>query len=81
MKLADDRLHWQCRRGMLELDILLQDFLDQQYQGLSDSDKELFKELLTYPDQVLLDHLLGRAAPIDAGIAHVVSKIRHPVTS
>ena len=31
------RLRWKCRRGMLELDLLLRDFLDSGYQDLDDA--------------------------------------------
>ncbi len=29
------RLQWQCRRGMLELELFLQDFLTYDYDALS----------------------------------------------
>ncbi|MFZ1712954.1 MAG: succinate dehydrogenase assembly factor 2, partial [Nitrosomonas sp.] len=32
-----NRIRWRCRRGMLELDIVLQRFLDNQYARLSES--------------------------------------------
>lgn len=76
-----DRIYWQCRRGMLELDILLQAFLANGYDNLSEQEKQAFETLLTYPDQILIEYLMGRMAPIDGSISHVVSKIRHPALS
>ncbi|OGT20232.1 MAG: hypothetical protein A2V90_03650 [Gammaproteobacteria bacterium RBG_16_57_12] len=72
------RLRWQCRRGMLELDLMLEAFLEQRYEQLSERERSAFEELLTYPDQLLQDYFYGRAAPIDAGIADVIQKIRQP---
>ncbi len=74
---ARNRLQWQCRRGMLELDWLLQDFMQQGFDQLSDAEQATFERLLTYPDQTLWDYFMGQAVPIDPAIAHVVQQIRH----
>lgn len=52
---VDSRLRWRCRRGMLELDILLNEFLDKQYTELSIEQKNIFDQVLEYPDQLLYD--------------------------
>lgn len=70
------RLRWQCRRGMLELDVLLQDFLGKGYVRLSGEDRQAFAQLLDYPDPVLLDYLMGHMISTDPKIAHVVAQIR-----
>lgn len=70
------RLHWQCRRGMLELDLLLQAFLEQGYDRLDAEGKQAFAELLDYPDQLLLEYLMELSHPLDARIAHVIKCIR-----
>ncbi len=75
------RLYWQCRRGMLELDLLLQAFLDGQFDTLNAPEQQAFSDLLGYPDTVLLEYMLGRMIPTDKAIADVVAKIRRPVTS
>lgn len=54
------RLRWQCRRGMLELDLILQGFLDKNYLNLSPDDQDLFEQLLTYSDQALYSYLIKR---------------------
>lgn len=74
------RLYWQCRRGMLELDLLLQAFLDKQFDTLATPEQQAFTDLLGYPDTVLLEYMLGRMIPTDKAIADVVAKIRRPVT-
>jgi antitoxin CptB len=70
------RLRWQCRRGLLELDLLLGDFLDRGYSGLPEQDKLLFVKLLDYPDQLLLEWLMGRIVPADREVTHLVQTIR-----
>ena len=54
-----DRLHWQCRRGMLELDELFGRFLKTTYQALAPNDKSLFIELLNESDPDLYQWLLA----------------------
>ncbi len=75
------RLYWQCRRGMLELDILLQGFLDTNFDALATAEQQAFGELLDYPDAVLLEYMLGRMSPTNQSIANVVTKIRAPFES
>ncbi len=75
------RLYWQCRRGMLELDILLQGFLDTKFDALAAAEQHAFVELLDYPDAILLEYMLGRMIPTDPRIANVVTQIRTPVES
>ena len=71
------RLHWQCRRGMLELDELLDGFLQKAYTDLSAAQKQTFEEILELPDQLLFDYLLGQGKPIDKDVADVIQQIRY----
>ena len=48
-----NRLMWASRRGMLELDLMLQPFVEDHYDQLDQSDKQLFHELLELEDQQL----------------------------
>lgn len=67
---------WQCRRGMLELDLLLNNFVDKKSDALSRPQRQAFELLLTYPDQTLLDLLLGNAISSDPAIAALVQQIQ-----
>jgi antitoxin CptB len=67
---------WQCRRGMLELDLLLNNFVDKKIDALTQQQRETFELLLTYPDQTLLDLLLGNAVSSDSAIATIVQQIQ-----
>ncbi len=71
------QLKWRCRRGMLELDLLLRGFLDQGYHTLTEQGRAAFQQLLTYPDQDLLEYLMARALPTDKDVADVVNSIRN----
>ena len=70
------RLFWQCRRGMLELDLLLQDFMNKTYDSMNLKQKQAFEILLQSPDQLLHDYLLGDTIPFDKDVADVVKQIR-----
>lgn len=72
-----NRLSWQCRRGMRELDVLLGNFLDRRYSSLDDIEQRTFELLLEYPDAVLLELLMGRMTPADADMAKIVTQIRN----
>lgn len=70
------RLYWRCRRGMLELDLLLQGFLDGGYADLDAAGRRAFERLLETPDSDLQDLLLGGKPPDDTEVAHVIEAIR-----
>jgi len=67
---------WQCRRGMLELDLLLNNFVEKRVDMLDDQQRQTFELLLSYPDQTLLDLLLGNSVSSDPSISVIVQQIR-----
>ena len=75
------KLQWACRRGMLELDVLLGNFLKTAYPCLSLEDKQHFVELLSYPDPELLDLLMGRMVAEEPNLVRIVEAIRHHAKS
>jgi len=44
------RFAWRCRRGLLELDIVLQDFVQHHYDTLTLEELQVFDALLALPD-------------------------------
>jgi len=58
-----DRIRWRCRRGLLELDLVLKRFLEHRFDALDAGERRLFDELLDTPDNDLLDMALGRIEP------------------
>ncbi|MGB5178339.1 MAG: succinate dehydrogenase assembly factor 2 [Gammaproteobacteria bacterium] len=71
-----NRLAWQCRRGMRELDEILGGFLETGYEQLDEPGRLHFSNLLEYPDSVLLEILMGRMTAADRDVAHIVRQIR-----
>lgn len=70
------RLRWRCRRGMLELDILLQRFLDQGYTRLDEHQRQAFNDLLELPDNTLLAYLNKQEQPEDARLLDLLTAIQ-----
>lgn len=58
-KINVNQLSWQCRRGMLELDLFLQPFLKNVFDDLDESEQYQFAELLSSNDQELLSWLMN----------------------
>jgi len=71
------RLRWQCRRGLLELDFILERFLDQRYDQLSDVFKEQFNELLQHSDPDLQSWLLSSEPSNPPLFPDLIGLIRH----
>lgn len=75
------RLKWACRRGMLELDVLLNNFLQEAYPQLSDADKHRFVQLLASDDPTLFAWLMNQSTPDDPELAAIVNRIRQHAQS
>ena len=67
------RVRWHCRRGLLELDVVLTRFLDRRFESLSLQQRAAFSRLLDYPDNDLWDFVTGRQPPPDADTARIIS--------
>ena len=71
-----DRIRWHCRRGLLELDLVLQRFNDRYLPGLTLDQRRRFQELLMLGDNELLDIVMGRSEPISESIAELAALLR-----
>ena len=74
---ALNKLRWQCRRGTLELDIMLENYLDAGYLEADEQEKSAFISLLALEDNELLPYLMGDKSPIAEDLAALVNKIRN----
>lgn len=74
-------LKWRCRRGMLELDILLNTYLEKHRETMSQHQQAVFSEMLEYPDQVLLDLLLSNMRSSKAEINSLITEIQRAQVS
>lgn len=72
-----DRLRWRSRRGLLELDVVLKNFLDRSYPGLTTTEQETFEKLLALPDETLLAYVQGNQNPPEKELMQLVEKIRN----
>lgn len=70
------RLRWACRRGMLELDVLLGNFLEEVYVSLSEKEQQIFRQLLDFPDPDLFLYLTAKETMEDTEFAKMIEKIR-----
>ena len=71
-----DRIRWQCRRGLLELDLVLAAFLERHLERLDAQQMEIFTELLDRSDNDLLDLVMGWAEPADPRCVPVLELMR-----
>lgn len=69
------RLKWACRRGMLELDVLLLPFVEEAFNDLDESQKETFERLLTSDDPDLYAWFMGHQKCDDPELAAMVSRV------
>ncbi len=70
------QLRWQCRRGMLELDLMLGTFLNKAYALLTQTARADFRRLLEESDQTLYEWLIGQSVPEAASMQTMVLQIR-----
>lgn len=70
------RILWQCRRGMLELDMLLIPFCEERYPSLSSGQQQLFLELINMEDPILFSWFIGQGKPQDKQLQQLVEAIR-----
>ena len=70
---AQRRLAWKCRRGLLELDLVLQGFLESHFR---EEDARVLNDLLDLADNDLWDIVSGRRDDYDARFGGIVARLR-----
>ncbi|HEY7987089.1 MAG TPA: succinate dehydrogenase assembly factor 2 [Methylophilaceae bacterium] len=78
MSIEMQRMQWRCRRGLLELDIVLGRFVSQCYEHLTADQLRIFNDLLDYTDNELLDLIITRTQSPDAEVQELVLLMRKP---
>jgi antitoxin CptB len=73
-----ERIRWRCRRGMLELDLVLNRFQEQHLASLSATEREAFKGLLELPDNELWSLTRG-AIPLPGNVPKRLGKLLRAV--
>jgi antitoxin CptB len=56
-----ERIRWRCRRGMLELDLVLNAYTERHLEGLDLGGLETLNGILARTDPELLDLIMGRS--------------------
>lgn len=69
------RLHWKCRRGTKELDVILGAFLEGGVEQLTSDQRGTFDRLLDEQDDVLMDYFYGNELPRDGALRELVEII------
>lgn len=71
-----NKLYWSCRRGMLELDLILIPFLQTLYPNLDSDLQKQFEILLNYPDPDLHAWIGGRGLPEEIVFHPIIQLLR-----
>lgn len=69
------RLRWRCRRGMRELDVVMQRYLELRYGAATAAERLAFESLVEQQDPLLLAYLMGREIPADPAQCRVIALI------
>ena len=71
------RLRWRCRRGMRELDQLLDRWLERAWRQSPTHERAVFLLLLETEDDTLWRWFLGHEVSSNVEIAALIEKIRN----
>ena len=70
---SQNRLKWKCRRGLLELDLVLQGFIEKQ---LAEKEVKALNELLDLQDIDLWAIVSGRSEEFEPKFQGIVARLR-----
>jgi len=69
------KLRWKSRRGMKELDVLLEAFFARHARALENGDWPEMETFLEQEDDVLFDWISGRNLPTDPALLTLINTI------
>jgi antitoxin CptB len=72
-----EQVKWRCRRGMLELDLMLGKFFEEIYRTLQPTSQQTFQNLLLATDPELYSWLVVGELPADASLHDLILIIRY----
>lgn len=76
METGGRRLLWRCRRGLLELDLVLKAFVENHYPALGPDELRYLDQLLDLTDTELWALVVGDTVPSHPGEARLLAMIR-----
>jgi antitoxin CptB len=68
-----NRLRWQCRRGLLELDLVFEKLFRS---SLEEAEVKQLNEILQFPDNDLWDIVIGRSNAYEPHLNEIVKRLR-----
>ncbi|MDH5480674.1 MAG: succinate dehydrogenase assembly factor 2 [Nitrosomonas sp.] len=71
-----ERARWRCRRGLLELDIILGRFMEQHYARLNENELQQFEVLLSQSDNDLWDMITEKKKLFDDSLLPVLKLLQ-----
>ena len=71
-----ERARWRCRRGLLELDIVLKRFMDVHYATLDETEVGQFETLLNLADNDLWEMITLRREAENRSLQPVLNLLR-----
>lgn len=71
------KLLWRCRRGMLELDIILLRFAKKNIDSMAEAQLTTFERLLNCTDPELFSWFMGHEKPTEKEFVELVESIKH----
>ncbi|TXH06399.1 MAG: succinate dehydrogenase assembly factor 2 [Nevskiaceae bacterium] len=70
------RLKWLCRRGMKELDVLLERYLAKRYDEAPEAERAAFVALMSEEDPQIWSWIMGFDALPAGETGHVIEQLR-----
>ena len=70
------RLRWLCRRGMKELDVVLERYMASRYDSAPEAERAAFVALTSEEDPQIWDWIMGFDALPQGEIGHVIEQLR-----
>lgn len=70
------RILWQCRRGMLELDLILEKIVRERLDEMNEEATQAFEHLLEYTDPELFAWFMGHEAPPSEDVREALDRIQ-----
>ncbi len=70
------KLHWKCRRGMKEMDILFEHYLYEHYQKADSEHQQAFEQMCDMQDPLIADYLFERSRPETSAVNDIINIMR-----
>ena len=67
---------WRCRRGILEMDLLLRQFVERHFDSMTEEQKADFDRLLDEADLDIMDWIMGRRPAPSENLQNLITLLR-----